>query len=112
MDPRDIHYAQTMEHPAPDPSWLDEDPDGFVQDPRFTQWEQHPEQVWEEFSLEHLPAAFTPAPQAAPVFVATGPVDDTFEQMVLVSFVGVVVAAGMCAACATLGFALGLVVAA
>jgi hypothetical protein len=119
---RDIYYAETMPLQAPDPSWLDEDSEVIVQDPRFTRWDTPPEADWEEFSLEHDATQFIRAdalptqdwelaldleePQDLPKSV-----DDTFEQMVLAGGFGLAVAGGMCLLCASLGFVAGLLVA-
>lgn len=108
MYDRNIHFVPTQQLQAPDPSWLDDEfadgGDEFVQDPRYA-----------DFSME------VPAPTAAEialddagpgdVFVKVGPVDDTFEQAILASGVGVVVVGGMCLTCSFLGFVIGLLVA-
>lgn len=113
MYPRDIHQAPTMPLPDLDGPWGEGQEEEFVQDPRFAPWDEAPEQPWEEFSLDQLPPP-RPSVLAADgtVYVATGPVDDTFEQAILASGIGAVVVAGMCLASAFLGFLIGLVVAA
>jgi hypothetical protein len=111
MDPRDIHFVQTMPLQAPDPSWLEEPEDELAQDTRFVRWDERPEEPWEEFSLEHVAPPELVA-HGDTVYVATGPVDDTVEQAILASGLGAVVVAGMCLASAFLGFLIGLVVAA
>lgn len=111
MDPRDIHRVPTQALQAPDPSWLEaEDPEPLVQDPRFSHWEETPEQPWEEFSLEHLPQP--PAPAPAPVLVRATPVDDTFENAILASGLGAALVITLCLGSAFLGFVIGLLVAA
>jgi hypothetical protein len=100
-----------MPLPELDGPWGEEEE--LVQDPRFARWEEAPEPSWEEDSLDQLPPpppSFVRADDT--VYVATGPVDDTFEQAILASGIGAVVVAGMCLASAFLGFLIGLVVAA
>jgi hypothetical protein len=107
MYDRNIHFVPTQQLQAPDPSWLDDEFEGgdeFVQDPRYA-----------DFSMEvPAPTAAEIAPDDAgpgDVFVKVGPVDDTFEQAILASGVGVVVVGGMCLTCSFLGFVIGLLVA-